>query len=54
MRLGIFEGEIRYIFYPGSRLIEQQAPSRLNSRMFATFTTPASYSAAADQTAGGR
>jgi len=25
MRLGIFEGEIRYIFYPGSRLIEQQA-----------------------------
>jgi len=27
MRLGIFEGEIVYIFYPGSRLIEQQAPS---------------------------
>jgi hypothetical protein len=25
MRMGIFEGSLRYIFYPGSRLIEQQA-----------------------------
>src|ERR1700759_652334 len=25
MRLGIFHGSLRYIFYPGSRLIEQQA-----------------------------
>lgn len=25
MRLGIFNGNLRYIFYPGSRLIEQQA-----------------------------
>ena len=25
MRMGIFEGALRYIFYPGSRLIEQQA-----------------------------
>src|SRR5437868_716983 len=25
MRLGIFEGFMRYVFYPGSRLIEQQA-----------------------------
>jgi hypothetical protein len=25
MRLGIFEGSVRYIFFPGSRLIEQVA-----------------------------
>jgi hypothetical protein len=25
MKMGIFSGELRYIFYPGSRLIEQQA-----------------------------
>jgi hypothetical protein len=37
MRLGIFDGEIRYIFYPGSRLIEQQAAMKTAERDVAYF-----------------
>jgi hypothetical protein len=37
MRLGIFEGEIRYIFYPGSRIIEQQAAMKTGEQDIAYF-----------------
>jgi hypothetical protein len=37
MKLGIFEGEIRYIFYPGSRLIEQQAVMKTDQPDVAYF-----------------
>lgn len=37
MRLGIFVGEIRYIFYPGSRLIEQQAAMKTGEQDVAYF-----------------
>ena len=54
MRLGIFEGEIRYIFYPGSRLIEQQAALKTQEPDVAYFYDAGlRMSAAADQTPGG-
>ncbi len=31
MRLGIFNGSLRYIFYPGSRLIEQQGGAEVHT-----------------------
>jgi hypothetical protein len=37
MRLGIFSGSLRYIFYPGSRLIEQQAALLTNEQDVAYF-----------------
>ncbi len=37
MRLGIFSGSLRYIFYPGSRLIEQQAALTTNEADVAYF-----------------
>ncbi|MDQ2901128.1 MAG: hypothetical protein M3Y07_15215 [Acidobacteriota bacterium] len=37
MRAGIFQGSIRYIFYPGSRLIEQQAAMTTNEPDIAYF-----------------
>jgi hypothetical protein len=37
MRLGIFSGSLRYIFYPGSRLIEQQAALTTNEPDTAYF-----------------
>lgn len=37
MRLGIFTGEIRYIFYPGGRLIEQQAAMKTGEQDVAYF-----------------
>lgn len=54
MRLGIFEGEIRYIFYPGSRLIEQQAALRTHEQDVAYFYDAGiRMNAATEQTAGG-
>lgn len=54
MRLGIFQGEIRYVFYPGSRLIEQQAAMTTQEPDVAYFYDAGlRMSAAADQTAGG-
>jgi hypothetical protein len=37
MRLGIFSGSLRYLFYPGSRLIEQQAALTTNEPDTAYF-----------------
>lgn len=37
MRLGIFSGTLRYVFYPGSRLIEQQAALTTNEPDTAFF-----------------
>ncbi len=37
VRLGIFSGSLRYIFYPGSRLIEQQAALTTNEPDVAYF-----------------
>ena len=37
MRLGIFSGSLRYIFYPGGRLIEQQASMTTNEPDTAFF-----------------
>ncbi len=54
IRLGIFEGQIRYIFYPGSRLIEQQAAMKTNDQDVAYFYDAGlRIGAAADLTAGG-
>ena len=54
MRLGIFEGEIRYIFYPGSRLIEQQAALKTNEQDVAYFYDAGlRVGASAEQTPGG-
>jgi hypothetical protein len=54
MRLGIFEGQIRYIFYPGSRLIEQQAAMKTMEQEVAYFYDAGlRMSVAADLTAGG-
>ncbi len=54
MRLGIFEGEIRYIFYPGSRLIEQQAALKTQEQDVAYFYDAGlRMTAAAEQTPGG-
>jgi hypothetical protein len=54
MRLGIFQGEIRYIFYPGSRLIEQQAAMKTMEQDVAYFYDAGlRIRAAAEQTAGG-
>lgn len=54
MRLGIFDGEIRYIFYPGSRLIEQQAAMKTGEQDVAYFYDAGlRMSAASDLTPGG-
>ena len=54
MRLGIFEGEIRYIFYPGSRLIEQQATLKTEDQDVAYYYDAGlRMSAASDLTSGG-
>src|ERR1700683_1376714 len=54
MRLGIFQGEIRYIFYPGSRLIDQQAAMKTQEQDVAYFYDAGlRMSAASDLTAGG-
>ncbi len=54
MRLGIFEGEIRYIFYPGSRLVEQQAALKTDQPDVAYFYDAGlRVGAPADLTAGG-
>jgi hypothetical protein len=54
MRLGIFKGEIRYIFYPGSRLIEQQATLKTEEQDVAYYYDAGlRMSAATDLTAGG-
>jgi hypothetical protein len=54
MRLGIFEGEVRYIFYPGSRLIEQQAAVKTAEQDVAYFYDAGlRMSATADLTPGG-
>ncbi len=54
MRLGIFTGEIRYIFYPGSRLIEQQAAMKTGEQDVAYFYDAGlRMSAAPDLTTGG-
>ena len=54
MRLGIFEGQIRYIFYPGSRLIEQQAAMKTAEQDVAYFYDAGfRMAAAADLTQGG-
>src|ERR1035437_9303837 len=54
MRLGIFEGEIRYTLYPGSRLIEQQAAMKTAEQDVAYFYDAGlRMSAASDLTPGG-
>jgi hypothetical protein len=54
MRLGIFEGQIRYIFYPGSRLIEQQAALKTGEQDVAYFYDAGlRMSATSDLTQGG-
>jgi hypothetical protein len=54
MRLGIFQGEIRYIFYPGGRLIEQQAAMKTGEQDVAYFYDAGlRMSVAPDLTAGG-
>lgn len=54
MKLGIFEGEIRYLFYPGSRLIEQQAAMKTGQSDVAYFYDAGLRIAApADLSAGG-
>jgi hypothetical protein len=54
MKLGIFEGEIRYIFYPGSRLIEQQAVVKTGQPDVAYFYDAGlRIGSPADLTAGG-
>jgi hypothetical protein len=53
MRMGIFEGSLRYIFYPGSRLIEQQATMTTREPDVAYFYDAGLRMAArADETAG--
>jgi hypothetical protein len=54
MRLGIFTGEIRYTFYPGSRLIEQQAVLETQEQDVAYFYDAGlRIGARADLTSGG-
>jgi hypothetical protein len=54
MRLGIFAGEVRYIFYPDSRLIEQQAAMKTQEQDVAYFYEAGlRINAAADQAPGG-
>jgi hypothetical protein len=54
MQLGIFQGEIRYVFYPGSRLIEQQAAMKTEERDVAYFYEAGlRMAAASDLTPGG-
>jgi len=54
MRLGIFSGSLRYIFYPGSRLIEQQAVLTTNDPDVAYFYDAGlRWAAAADVRPGG-
>lgn len=54
MRLGIFEGQIRYVFYPGSRLIEQQAAMKTSEQDVAYFYDAGlRMSVSSDFTAGG-
>ncbi len=54
MRLGIFEGSIRYVFYPGSRLIEQQAAMTTREPNVAYFYDAGlRMGSPADLTAGG-
>src|SRR5208282_5330311 len=54
MHLGIFEGEIRYIFYPGGRLIEQQAAMKTGEQDVAYFYDAGlRIGAARDLTTGG-
>src|SRR5690349_22202162 len=53
MRMGIFEGSLRYIFYPGSRLIEQQAAMTTQEPDVAYFyDTGLRMTSRADQTPG--
>ncbi|HEY3835766.1 MAG TPA: hypothetical protein VGL72_04315, partial [Bryobacteraceae bacterium] len=54
MRLGIFDGTLRYIFYPGSRLIEQQAALSTQEQDVAYFyNTGLRIGAKADERPGG-
>src|SRR5271165_5552999 len=54
MRLGIFNGSLRYIFYPGSRLIEQQAALSTNEPDVAYFYDAGlRMAASADERSGG-
>ena len=54
MRMGIFEGSLRYVFYPGSRLIEQQAAMTTAEPDVAYFYDAGlRMSSRADETAGG-
>ena len=54
VRLGIFSGSLRYIFYPGSRLIEQQAVLSTNEQDVAYFyDAGVRMTAKADTRAGG-
>jgi hypothetical protein len=54
MRLGIFDGELRYIFYAGSRLIEQQAAMKTGEQDVAYFYDAGlRMSATSDLTKGG-
>jgi hypothetical protein len=54
MRLGIFQGEIRYVFYPGGRLIEQQAAMKTGEQDVAYFYDAGlRMNVAPDLTAGG-
>jgi hypothetical protein len=53
MKMGIFEGSLRYIFYPGSRLIEQQAAMTTQEPDVAYFyDTGLRMTSRADQTPG--
>jgi hypothetical protein len=54
MRMGIFEGALRYIFYPGSRLIEQQAALTTQEPDVAYFyDTGLRMTSKSDEAAGG-
>ncbi len=54
MRMGIFEGSLHYVFYPGSRLIEQQAAMTTEEPDVAYFYDAGlRMSSRADETAGG-
>ena len=54
MRMGIFEGTLRYIFYPESRLIEQQAALSTSEPDVAYFYDAGlRMTSRADETAGG-
>src|SRR5579862_583289 len=54
MKLGIFEGSIRYVFYPGSRLIKQEAVLKTNEPDTAYFYDAGlTFIADQDRTVGG-